>query len=94
MPLSEFEKRELGRISEQLQQEDPGLSSLLDGDALRRGDRTRIHRGLSFLAVGLFLMVAGQMLQVSTLGVFGFSLVCIGAFRTVKNVQNMLERRS
>lgn len=94
MPLSEFEKRELDRIGEQLEHEDPRLSSLLDGDALRRGDRIRIHRGLSFLAMGLFLMVAGQMLQVSVLGVFGFALICLGSFRTVRDFQNMVDRRS
>lgn len=92
MPLSEFEKRELDRISEQLQHDDPRLSSLLEGNALRRGARTRMHRSLSFLALGLFLMVAGQMLQASFLGVAGFALVCVGSFWTVRDVQNMLDR--
>ncbi|MFJ5860204.1 DUF3040 domain-containing protein [Pseudarthrobacter sp. NPDC092439] len=92
MSLSEFEKRELDRIGDELQHEDPRLSSLLDGDALLRGNRARARRGLTLLALGLCLMVAGQVLQTSILGVSGFALLCVGAFRTVRDVQKMLDR--
>lgn len=94
MSLSEFEKRELDRIGEQLQHEDPRLSEMLDGDALQRADSARIHRGLSMLTVGLFLMLAGQALTTSVLGVSGFALICIGAYWTVRDIQKMLDRRS
>jgi hypothetical protein len=92
MPLSEFEKRELDRIGEELQHEDPRLSSLLNGDTLLHRDRLRSQRGVTFLAVGLFLMVAGQALHASVLVLSGFALLCLGSFWAVRAVQNMLDR--
>lgn len=87
--LSEFEKRELDRIGAELEHDDPRLSSLLDGDSLRAG-QGRIHRGLSMLIVGLGLMLAGQAMQTSILGVSGFALLCVGSYWTVRDLAKLL----
>lgn len=87
--LSEFEKRELDRIGAGLEHDDPRLSSLLEGDSLR-GGQGRIHRGVTMLIVGLSLMLAGQAMQTSILGVSGFALLCIGSYWTVRDLGKLL----
>ena len=77
MPLSEFERRELERISLDLEEDDPGLAVLLSQDPVPRFGRTRIGRGLTALLAGLCILVVGLLLKAPLVGVTGFAVMAL-----------------
>ena len=89
MPLSEFERRELERISLDLEEDDPGLAVLLSQDPVPRFGRTRIGRGLTALLAGLCILVVGLLLKAPLVGVTGFAVMCAAGYWTTRNLRGI-----
>ncbi len=80
MPLSEEELRLLEQMERALVAEDPKLASTLRGTSLRAAARRR-----SFLAAGVFLLgvgvlMAGAILQLTVVGIVGFVVMLGSAY--------------
>jgi hypothetical protein len=79
VPLSEEELRLLEQMERALVQEDPKFASTLRGTTLRRNARRRaILAALCFL-VGVGVLMAGAILQVTPLGIAGFVVMLASA---------------
>ncbi|WP_455834307.1 DUF3040 domain-containing protein [Pseudarthrobacter siccitolerans] len=89
MPLSEFERRELERISLDLEEDDPGLAVLLSQDSFLHLDRTRIRGGLAVLLAGLCLLGVGLLLKAPLVGVTGFAVMCAAGYWTTSNLRGI-----
>lgn len=79
MPLSEEELRLLEQMERALVQEDPKFASTLRGTTLRRTVRRRaVVAGLCFL-IGISMLMAGAILQLTPLGIAGFVVMLASA---------------
>ena len=79
MPLSEEELRLLEQMERALVQEDPKFASTLRGTTLRRAARRRaVVAGVCFL-VGIGVLMAGAILQLTPLGIAGFVVMLASA---------------
>ncbi len=79
MPLSEEELRLLEQMERALVHEDPKFASTLRGTALQQSARRRaILAGIGFL-LGISVLMAGAILQVTALGIVGFVLMLTAA---------------
>ncbi|GAB2879329.1 DUF3040 domain-containing protein [Nocardioides pacificus] len=75
MPLSEEELRLLEQMERALVEEDPKFASTLRGSSMRHAARRRaIIAGVGF-AVGVAVLMAGAILQVTPLGIVGFVIM-------------------
>ena len=90
MALSEFEKRELDRISSQLELEDPKLALLLGDDGVTVPNRRRLRRGITAVLAGLLILITGQLLQTPLLGITGFGIMCAAGYWTSRNIRWLL----
>lgn len=89
VPLSEFERRELERISLDLQEDDPGLAVLLSQDPFPRFGKTRIRRGLAAILAGLCILMVGLLVKAPLVGVTGFAVMCAAGYWTTHNFRKM-----
>lgn len=87
MELSDFEKRELDRISSRLELDDPKLALLLGGDAFAAPGRRHLRGGAAAILAGLLILVTGQLLQVPLLGITGFGIMCAAGYWTSRNIR-------
>ena len=87
MALSEFERRELEKISSDLEQDDPGLAVLLSQDSFLHLGRTRIRGGVTALLAGVCLLAVGLLLQAPLVGVTGFAVMCAAGYWTTRNLR-------
>jgi hypothetical protein len=85
--LSEFEKRELDRISSRLELDDPKLALLLGSDAFTAPGRRHLRSGAAAILAGLLILVTGQLLQVPLLGIIGFGIMCAAGYWTSRNIR-------
>lgn len=92
MALSEFEKRELDRISSRLELDDPKLALLLGGDALTAPGRRHLRSGAAAILAGLLILVTGQLLQVPLLGIAGFGIMCAAGYWTSRSIRWVRKR--
>jgi hypothetical protein len=89
VPLSEFERRELERISLDLEEDDPGLAVLLSQDPVPRFGRTLIGRGLTAILAGLCILVVGLLFKAPLVGVTGFAVMCAAGYWTTRNLRGI-----
>jgi len=87
MALSEFERRELEKISSDLEQDDPGLAVLLSQDSFLHLGRTRIRGGVTAQLAGVCLLAVGLLLQAPLVGVTGFAVMCAAGYWTTRNLR-------
>jgi Protein of unknown function (DUF3040) len=87
VPLSDFERRELERISSDPEQDDPGLAVLLSQDSFLRLGRTRIRGGLAILLAGLCLLAVGLLVKAPLVGVTGFAVMCAAGYWITRNLR-------
>ena len=79
MPLSEEELRALEQMERALVQEDPKLASTLRGTNLRRAARRRaILAGVCFV-VGIAVLMAGAIAELTVVGILGFVVMLVSA---------------
>ncbi|MGO4235649.1 DUF3040 domain-containing protein [Pseudarthrobacter sp. YAF2] len=86
MPLSEFEKRELERIGQGLEQDDPRLAVLLDHDAFAISRRTSFRRALILFAVGVCILLLGLVVHAPALGIAGFTVMNGAGYWALKDL--------
>lgn len=80
MPLSEEELRLLEQMERALVADDPKLASTLRGTKLRRHARRQLIAGVLVFLVGVSLLMAGAVLRITPLGIFGFVVMLGSAY--------------
>ncbi|MCM0615013.1 DUF3040 domain-containing protein [Paenarthrobacter sp. TYUT067] len=80
MALSEFERLELQKISQALQEEDPRLAALMSVDDLNRRRWKGIKRGFLAALAGLGLLLVSYPVGSLALGVLGFLVMGAGTY--------------
>ena len=79
MPLSEEELRLLEQMEQALAQEDPKFVSTLRGSTLERAVRMRAVTAGAAFAVGIAMLMAGAVAQMTWLGILGFVVMLASA---------------
>ena len=80
MPLSEEELRLLEQMERALVAEDPKLASTMRGTTLRAAARRRaLIAGVAFV-VGIAVLMAGAVMQVTVVGIIGFVVMLGSAY--------------
>ena len=80
MPLSEEELRLLEQMERALVAEDPKLASTLRGTSLRASARRRSIAAGGVFLVGVGVLMAGAVLQLTWLGIAGFVVMLGSAY--------------
>ncbi|ABL82578.1 MULTISPECIES: DUF3040 domain-containing protein [unclassified Nocardioides] len=75
MPLSEEELRLLEQMERALVEEDPKLASTLRGTAFRRAARRRAIIAGACFVLGVVVLMAGAVAQITPLGIAGFVIM-------------------
>ena len=83
MPLSERDQRELDRIAQSLNEDDPKFVQRLQASDPRRRTRRRVAIGGALAVVGLAVLLAGLTAQLVVVGVAGCALMFAGAVYAV-----------
>ncbi len=79
MPLSEEELRLLEQMEQALAQEDPKFVSTLRGSTLERAARMRTVSAATAFVVGIAMLMAGAVAQLTWLGIIGFVVMLASA---------------
>ena len=79
MPLSEEELRLLEQMERALVQDDPKLASTLRGTARQRAAQRRLLLAVGGLCVGIAVLMAGAILQITPVGIVGFVIMLASA---------------
>ncbi len=80
MPLSEEELRLLEQMERALVEEDPKLASTLRGTTMRRHARRQLMVAIASFVLGIGVLMAGAVLQVTAVGIVGFVLMLGSAY--------------
>ena len=83
MPLSERDQRELDRIAQSLNEDDPKFVQRLQASDPRRRTRRRVAVGGALAVVGLAVLLTGLTAQLVVVGVAGCALMFVGAVYAV-----------
>lgn len=80
MPLSEEELRLLEQMERALVEEDPKLASTLRGTTMRRHARRQLIVSIVCFVLGIGVLMAGAMTQVTIVGIVGFVVMLGSAY--------------
>jgi hypothetical protein len=83
VPLSEEELRLLEQMERALVAEDPKFASTLRGTRMRQHARRHMAIGIVAFVVGVALLMAGAVLNIIPLGIFGFVVMLGSAYFTL-----------
>ena len=80
MPLSEEELRLLEQMERALVEEDPKLASTLRGTTMRRHARRQLIVSIVCFVIGIGVLMAGAMTQMTVVGIVGFVVMLGSAY--------------
>lgn len=93
MALTEYERHQLERLAQQLQQEAPRLAAKLSAPTLDSARPARRAAGAFTLLVGAFVLMAGIAAQLTGLGTLGFTIMASGAYLLFRHTRLPIRRR-
>jgi uncharacterized membrane protein HdeD (DUF308 family) len=73
--LTEYERRQLQQLAEQLLKDDPRLAAKLEGDSVASPSSGQVTRGAFSLLVGLFVFGTAVGARIPVLFVLGLALI-------------------
>jgi hypothetical protein len=73
--LTEYERRQLQQLAEQLLKDDPRLAAKLEGDSAASPSSGQVNRGAFSLLVGLFVFGTAIGARIPALLVLGLALI-------------------
>jgi membrane protein implicated in regulation of membrane protease activity len=80
VPLSEEELRLLEQMERALVAEDPKLASTLRGTSLRASARRRSYLAGGVFLLGVGVLMAGAVMQLTVVGIIGFVVMLVSAY--------------